>query len=64
MIHSLVTEETATVYWDKPTAAPESYQIYYNGLQIGSTTKTHYTLNGLQSDTEYRKGWTLPFGER
>lgn len=54
MIYSLVTEDALTVYWEKPADAPDTYLIFCNDLQVGRTAKTHYTLEGLQPDTEYR----------
>lgn len=54
MIYSLSTSNTLTMYWEKPVSAPESYQIFCNGVQVGNTAKTHYTLEGLQAETEYR----------
>ena len=49
------TEDSLALLWDKPEYAEriKEYQIYVNGELAGSTTATDYTLNGLQSATEY-----------
>lgn len=54
-IHSIITSTSITFYWDKPSTfrASDSYQIFLNGIQLGETAKTHYTLKNLTPDTPY-----------
>ena len=54
-IQSLITEESVTLYWDKPEAFPRQgyYKIILDGKPVGSTKKTHYTIDGLEADTAY-----------
>ena len=54
-IQSLITEESVTLYWDKPVAFPRQgyYKIILDGKPVGSTKKTHYTIDGLEADTAY-----------
>ena len=49
------TEDSLALLWDKPEYAEriKEYRIYVNGELAGNTTATDYTLNGLQSATEY-----------
>lgn len=50
--------ESLTLIWDKPLDYKNitSYNIYQNEIKIGeaSCNKTHFTVNGLSQDTEYR----------
>lgn len=51
----IVTSESVTLFWDKSENLPEHfiYQIFCDGEIVGTTTKTHYTVDDLQADTEY-----------
>ena len=55
-INYFVTNDSITLYWDKPCGLPEDYcfGIYVDGLRIGESTKTHYTVKGLQAITSYK----------
>ena len=55
MIRKIVTEDTITLYWDKPRGLERGsfYQIVCNGEEKGTTDRTHYTLEGLHPETEY-----------
>ncbi len=52
----IVSSESVTLFWDKSENLPEHfiYQIFCDGEIVGTTTKTHYTVNDLQADTEYQ----------
>lgn len=54
-IKSLITEESVTLYWDKPETFPKQgyYKIILAGKPVGNTKKTHYTIDGLEADTAY-----------
>lgn len=52
-IHSLITSDTITVYWDKVDSRSVEYKVYMNGDLWGSTEKTHYKLEDLEAGTEY-----------
>lgn len=53
-IQSLVTSDSITIYWEKRRGGKEEYRISVNGEHRGSTDKTHYKLEGLEPETEYR----------
>lgn len=53
-IHSLVTADSITLYWDKTVSENAEYRIYFNEVFHGSTGNTHYELEQLESETEYR----------
>lgn len=53
-IHSLVTADSITLYWDKVISENAEYLIYLNGEFHGSTRKTHYELETLEAEEEYR----------
>ncbi|MBE3584943.1 MAG: hypothetical protein IMW94_01980 [Thermoanaerobacter sp.] len=46
-----ITKNTATVTWGAIDA--EKYNIYLNGLLVGTTTNTYYDLTGLTLGTTY-----------
>lgn len=52
----VVTSESVTLFWSKSENLPEHfvYQIFCDGKLCGTTTKTHYTVEGLQAETVYR----------
>lgn len=49
------TDTTITLFWDKPAAAGavETYTVLRNDAAVGTTVKTHFTLEHLQQETEY-----------
>lgn len=49
------TDTTITLFWDKPAAAGavETYTVLRNDAAVGTTVKTHFTLEHLQPETEY-----------
>jgi len=51
----LVTSDSITVYFDKPKNLPEKYkyQIFLNGKTAGESDKTHFLIEGLNSNTCY-----------
>lgn len=53
-IHTLVTADSITLYWDKKISESAEYEIYLNGKLHGSTQKTHYELEGLEAETDFR----------
>lgn len=53
MIQAMATEDTITLYWEKPDEAPTDYEIFCDGQMAGKAEKTHYTVKGLNPDTEY-----------
>lgn len=52
-IHTLVTADSITLYWDKKISESVEYEIYLNGKLHGSTDKTHYELEELEAETDY-----------
>lgn len=55
-LYTLVTSDTATVYWCKPDYASEGaiYKVYLDGKECGETDKTHYSFDKLKSNNKYR----------
>ena len=55
-LQTICTSDSITVFWDKPKdrAGACHYEIKSDGKQQGTTEKTHYTLENLDSDREYR----------
>lgn len=53
-IHTLVTADSITLYWDKKISESVEYEIHLNEKYHGSTVKTHYELGELESETDYR----------
>lgn len=53
-IHTLVTADSITLYWDKKISESAEYEIYLNGKLHGSTQKTHYELEGLEAETNWQ----------
>ena len=55
MMQKIVTDDSVTLYWDKPEKLPEgaAYQIVCNGKEAGTTDRTHFTIDGLSAETEY-----------
>ena len=50
------TAHHAVLYWDKPAAAgaQAEYTVYLNNEPVGTADRTHYTLENLEPQTEYR----------
>lgn len=50
------TAHHAVLYWDKPAAAGAraEYTVYLNNEPVGTADRTHYTLQDLEPQTEYR----------
>jgi len=57
-IHSFVTQDSITLYWEKASKdepdAAERWQILVDGKEAGIAEHTHYELDGLEPDREYR----------
>ena len=49
------TETSITLLWDPPSdhADVHSYEVYRDGLPVGTTTKTFHTVTGLKPGTTY-----------
>ena len=49
------TDTTITLSWEKPAAAKavETYTVLRNDAAVGTTAKTHFTLEYLHPETEY-----------
>ena len=53
-IYSVTTEDSVTLYWEKPEGAADcEYRISCGEEQKGITDKTHITIDGLETETEY-----------
>jgi len=54
-INYFVTENSITLYWDKPDELSGEYlfEVYLNGAKAGETHKTHYTARELEADRVY-----------
>ncbi len=54
-IKIIITSDTITLYWERPddTFASDRYQLTVNGEIRENTSNTHFTIEGLNSDTEY-----------
>lgn len=52
----IVTDNSITLYWDKPEAFSDGcrYEIRLNENNVGTTTKTHYTIDKLEKETGYQ----------
>lgn len=53
-IHSLATDTSITLWWEKPEHAPAEYRIFLDGSLKETTSKTHVSLYGLESDSTYK----------
>lgn len=55
-INSIVTDDSVTLYWEKPEELPKEfrYRIFLNGVLTGETEKTHYTVEKLCPETVYQ----------
>lgn len=55
-MQKIIMEDSITLYWDKPLNLGEKsmYRIVCDGKEAGTTDKTHYTLEGLAAETEYK----------
>lgn len=51
----LITDDSITVYFEKPECLPTGYkyQVLLNGKLAGETNKTHFLLENLCADTSY-----------
>lgn len=52
-IHSLVTDTSITIWWEKPALPPSRYQIFLDDTLTQTTDKTHTFLSGLTADHLY-----------
>ncbi len=68
-INTIVFDDRIILYWDRPSRqffrsledslglpydrVESSYRIFLDGAEIGSTAKTHFTIEDLTPDTEY-----------
>lgn len=55
-INFFATSSTITIYWDKPRSVKDkvTYEIFADGVKMGETAKTHFTVNDLEPMREYR----------
>lgn len=55
-IKYFATADTVTLWWDKPKSADKNtvYEIFLGGKKQGETTKTHFSILGLEAKTEYK----------
>ena len=55
-LHSFTTENSITLYWDKPEGLEGGvqYQVFLNRKQADTVDRTHCELEDLEPDTEYR----------
>ena len=55
-LYTLVTSDTATIYWYKPVELTDelSYTVYLDGKECGKTDRTHFTIKKLKSNHKYR----------
>lgn len=55
-LYTLVTADTATIFWRKPDYAVEAgyYKVYIDGKECGETKKTHFSINKLKPNSKYR----------
>ncbi|MCM1386604.1 MAG: glycosyl hydrolase family 28 protein [Bacillus sp. (in: Bacteria)] len=55
-MQAVITNDSITVFWDRPDNLPEDfyYLIFLDGKEAGETKKTHYTIDGLSAETEYK----------
>ncbi len=65
-VNSLVTEDSVTLYWDRPEGYPKGacYQIYVNQKAAGTTDRTHFELEGLKEQCSYTIQIYLKNGEK
>lgn len=49
----LTTDQSITLWWEKPDVPPEQYAVLLNGKATAVTDRTHATLANLTPDTEY-----------
>ena len=54
-INYFVTENTVTLYWDKPDEANANvlYEIFADNDKIGETGKTHFTIDSLAAPLKF-----------
>lgn len=52
-IHSLVTDTSITLWWERPALSPSQYQVFLEDTLTQTTDKTHVILSGLNPDCLY-----------
>ena len=52
-LNPLVTEDSISIWWEKPEAMEGEYRCYIDGKETGRTERTHFTYTGLAPDTAY-----------
>ena len=52
-LNPLVTEDSISIWWEKPEAMEGEYRCYIDGKETGRTERTHFTYIGLAPDTAY-----------
>lgn len=52
-LNPLVTEDSISIWWEKPEAMEGEYRCYIDGKEAGHTGRTHFTYTGLAPDTAY-----------
>ena len=54
-LFSAVTDSSVTLWWDQPDQAPfpARYAVLLGGKPAGVTERTHFTAEGLSTDTAY-----------
>ncbi|MGN0376811.1 MAG: glycosyl hydrolase family 28 protein [Suilimivivens sp.] len=53
-IHSLVTDTSITLWWEKPDPAPAEYRIFLDDQLTETVSETYVSLYNLKSDSTYQ----------
>lgn len=53
-IHSLVTDTSITLWWERTASSPSQYQIFLNDTFAETTDKTHAAFRDLNADCLYK----------